>query len=779
MEPSGVDEFGREHFVVEAAPGRLGISLGEDERGFIIVRGVEAPTADDLEAWDEADQRCARLMRQTVHVGDRLVAIESMEIIHCALKDVISRLAKLASMRRRLTFARYHACGYDPKKYDVEKLVVACLPPGPMGLLINDTIPYGAFIDGFQVLPNGSMSRLARHPKIHRGCQIISVNGTDVSGTSREDVITLLSSIREQDKTIIFYRPVPPRCAGFICVDASASERHLGFTVDESVAAQCVVSVVGPRGSPSIHTGDILIGVNNTDVSWMMRKDAVEFVKESQLPRHLYFARLAEAELPECHLIKIESGPLGLNLDSEQTSCARITGFTSPADAERPAFKSCAAFLPGSFILRVGKLDVAQRDLAAVSGLLVKLKESPKEILLGNAALRSLLIDDSVEVKLSVPSGPLGINFSGNHQHSATVSGFYALPDGSSGAIEQSGRVAIGDTLQRINGMNVSCLRLTQVTDLLRKLAKTPKELVFMKPREAQDSCTRVIEVRVPAGPLGIDLKSSISSRTIVDKLNQDPSRGSTRIFDHGGVIEGSELVAIDGFDVSDLDLPDILQLLRNMAPHEKTITFCTTTAAYEEMINPKTRPYLMELKLEDPRDILLLDPATEDRAVLVNSNHEQAPPSGSRLIAIESVDVRTLSRRQIASILSDLGYAEVALIFDTRGAAPPSPTRSPSLTETVAMMLFGQTSPKRQTVAEALQSSYSPTKLAIDTQVPAVEPPIASASVSPTHQQLSISPAVSPKKSPMGRGPSSLLPIQEVNESTVAEVRTSLEILC
>lgn len=705
MEAVGLDEFGREHFIVEAAPGRLCMTLGETEQGFVVVRGIDTLTQEDLAAWDEVDRKRMQLLRQTVSVGDRLVAIEGEDVVHCSPREVSVRLGKLAAKNRRLTFARYHASHYDRKKYDVEKLVLVHAPKGPLGLLISELVHYGAVIDGFQQLPEGLFSKLARDPKIHRGCQIVNVNGVDVSCSPREKVIELLAGLRDQEKEIIVYRAAPESCDKFIQAEYASADVQQGFSFDESENFKCVVATTTtPATKATLVQGDVLIGVNNTDVSCLNRRETLAVLSSAPYPRTLYFYRSRRVDLPECHKIRIESGPFGLNLDSTQPEIALIAGFTSPDDANRSVFKSCASFLPGSRIISINKLCVVHHTLAEVSGILLKLKLSPKDIIVANEPLATALKKRrSLEV-VSVPKGPLGVHFDSARPDQARVSGFYPMPDGLRGPIEMCCRVPIGSSLRRINSMNVSCLMLAQVTDLLKKLSDVPKELCFHVHDEANGANTKVVHVRVPPGPLGIDLKSSISNKVIVDRLNQDPSLGSTFILDHGGVVPGSEIVAIDGIGVTSLELSEVTQLLRMFASHEKIITFSTTQDAYANMLSGSHTPGLRSVVVvQSPLGIEFESSMTQKAVVSAYNSmassksasglREADIPVGSRLVAIDQVDLRALDVPQIVAILKDFAGISKTLVFDTTSAKVKTPS-SPTLTpQAVGADLLGNSS--------------------------------------------------------------------------------------
>ncbi|DAZ94891.1 TPA: hypothetical protein N0F65_008035 [Lagenidium giganteum] len=690
---AGIDEFGREHLVVEAAPGRLGISLGETAQGFVVVRGLDTLGPSDLDHLDDVERKRMQLLRQTVQVGDRLVEIEGEDVVHCSIREIIVRLGKLASKKRLLTFARYHTTHFDTKQFDVEKLVHVRAPSGPLGLAISDKLHHGAFIDGFHPLADGTMSKLAKNPKVHRGCQIVNVNHVDVASSSRETAVNVLANMKDQDKEMILYRAAPATCAQMYHTEYANSDVPLGFFLDENENFKCVVTSIPTLSLRSaMAVGDILIGVNATDVSCLSRVDAMGVLRTAAYPRTLYFYRPHSVVLPECHLIRIDSGPMGLDLDGRHPDHAVIAGFTSMADAERPIFSHIASFLPGSFIISINKLDVSQHSLREISSLLAKFKHSPKDIVVCNAPLMAILMKKRRAQTVHVPKGPLGVHFDGAQQDRCVVSGYYAVGDGQPGAIEADGRVPSGSVLCKINSLNVSCLRLAQVTELLKKLSDCPKELTFMLPRgPGKDMTTKVIDVRVSPGALGIDLKSSISSKVIVDRLNHDKTRGPTRIHDHGGVIEGSEFVAIDGFDVTSLEISEVTALLKVLAGHEKIITFSTTTAAYETMLSTQRKAALRGVLVTLSPLGIEFDSSMSQKAVIsgyakaaTNTQlREEEIPVGSRLVAIDGVDVRTLPLADIARILRDLAAVPKLLVFDTthcKNVASPlsSPREAP-----------------------------------------------------------------------------------------------------
>jgi hypothetical protein len=704
--PAAVDEFGRECFTVDATPGRLGISLGENDSGFAVVCALDPNPLGDVQGSD---------WRTAVRVGDRLVGIEGEDIVHCSLSEVISRLGKLAKNNtRHLTFARYH--GISPGapfsgisgRFDVEKLVRVRGPSGPLGLALDESIKNGAFIKAFQPLPDGSVGPVEMHyPRVHRGCQIVAINGSDVSSLPREEVQAMLATVRDQEKELVLYRAVPTSCAGLVVVTFEKSnEGWHGLSFDEADLFRWTVTKSDSTLTPTVEAGDRLIAINSVNVSCMQRYEVMEALTSTTSSTTLVFSRQAVKPLPECHKIHLEPGPLGLNLDSQCATHAVILGFTTPADANHPAFQACAHFLPGSFVIAINKLDVHQHSLADVSQLLMKLRNHEKDIIVCNAPLMERLQQRSQSVCVNVPSGPLGLDFDGSCPDVPRVAGFFPMADGRPGAVERSGLVPIGATIQQVNSLDVSCLSLAQVTGILKKMADKPKVIRFSTaktPKDARNVLVRQIRIRVPPGPLGIDLKSNVSGCVVVDRLNRDPKTGPTIVYEHGGVVAGSELSAIDGFDVASTGLPDVTNLLKALSSFEKVITFSTTPSAYSQMLNPERNRLLKRVIVTKSPLGIEFASSTQQKAVISGFARGAEPseitaggiPVGSQLIALDDVDLRALSLHEVATILKDFAGIQKVLTFllpsatakeeTQRGGASPSilTTRSPMSAET------------------------------------------------------------------------------------------------
>lgn len=673
-----VDEFGREYFVAEAPAGRLGVLLVENERGFVIVQGFgEIPAADQTTTSNTAEQLLS-VMRQVVRTGDRLVAIDGDGVAHSSLSEVITRLGKLSAKKRQLKFARYHPAQRTIKDYDPEKLVLVHAPSGALGLILSDVLHYGAVIEGFQQLPDGSESHLRKCQNVHRGCQIVCINGEDVSALSRDEVTKVLAGMREQNKEIVLYRMTPSNCVRFFQLEVPPED--MGVSISETEIFRCVVSAIKAVAGHKIVEGDILIGVNNTDITRMSRVLAMELLNQTPYPRTLSFYHQEVTILPECHAIQIDAGPSGLNLDSSDPDHARITGFTTPEDADRATCKPLRNIIPGSYIIGINGLDVHQHTLGEVSKLVLKLRHTPKQIVVGNASLMSRLEGSRTLIAIIVPPGPLGIKFDGERDDGARVSGFNPMADGTPGVIEQSGRVPVGSRLQSINKMNVTCLALGQIVSLLQKLASAPKELVFSTQAENSECNPRAVSIRVPPGPLGIDLKTS-EKGVVVDRVNEDLARGPTHILSHGGVVSGSEILAIDGFDTSSLHIAVLTQLLRLLASHEKVITFGTTTAAYNSMISPTCKPALKHVVISRSPMGIEFDSSLENAARVTKSDPDDGIPVGSHLIAIDNIHIQALALHDIIGILKALAGTQKTLTFDTEYqiAQTPSAASAPS----------------------------------------------------------------------------------------------------
>jgi hypothetical protein len=228
----------------------------------------------------------------------------------------------------------------------------------------------------------------------------------------------------------------------------------------------------------------------------------------------------------------------------------------------------------------------------------------------------------------------------------------------------------VGSTLQSINKMNVTCLSLAQVVSLLQKLAPVHKELVFST---GNSRILHTVSIRVPPGPLGIDLKVTADG-VVVDRMNEDPERGSTHIFCHGGVVSGSAILAIDGIDTRSLQIAELGQILRLLDSHDKVITFGTTPATYESMFSATCKPALKYVDISRSPMGIEFDSSLENAACVTKSDPSDGIPVGSRLVAIDSVDVQALAFQEIIGILRTLAGIQKKLTFDTGYHAAQAP---------------------------------------------------------------------------------------------------------
>lgn len=305
----------------------------------------------------------------------------------------------------------------------------------------------------------------------------------------------------------------------------------------------------------------------------------------------------------------------------------------------------------------------------------MKLRNHTKDIVVGNASLMERLQQRSQTVSVDVPPGPLGLDFDGSSPEVPQVAGFFLMADGRPGAVERSGLVPVGATIQQLNSLDVSCLSLAQVTGILKKMVDKPKTIRFSTartPRDPRSALVREVRIRIPPGPLGIDLKSSVGNRVVVDRLNRDHKSGPTLVYDHGGVVAGSELLAIDGFDVASIGLADVTNLLKALSSFEKAITFGTTAAAYTQMLNPERKPLLKRVVVTKSPLGIDFESSTQQKAII--SGFAQATgsceiaaagiPIGSQVIAIDDVDLRVMSLQDVAKILKDFAGIQKVLAF-------------------------------------------------------------------------------------------------------------------
>ncbi|RHY33141.1 hypothetical protein DYB32_001824 [Aphanomyces invadans] len=603
--------------------------------------------------------------------------------------------------------------------YDVGKVVQVEIAPGPLGLHLHQAIRHCAFVD--EVLDTSPLKGLAH--VVHRGCRLIRINKHEVSTMPREAVVALLAQLKDQTKTIEFYRMAPATCSALVQVDISEGDglELDGLTVAaaSSVNGLLVGDVVAAVNDEDITTLDAAAGLavwNNAPFPKRVMCFRVNKMSDGGIPVHqpslsvrptMQPSPIHQASMPD-PLSKIEvtiaDAQLGLNVDTGELNYLRLTGFATPADAQRPYYQPHHDKLPGRCVASVNGIDASSFSRHAVLELLGKLALVPKTIVFVTSADLAKMRAKALRVTVEVPPGSLGVDFDGNITSSTVLTAFRPV-DGAPGALERSGVVDSGSILVAINQMNVSSLALHQTIDLLKKLTDIPKQLTFVRGGVVHAVTQPFVDVSVPPGPIGVALNSAIATSTIVQAVTP-----GSAVEAMGVIGPGSILVAIDGFDVTALSLAKSTELLRALSGHRKILSF--TTLSNKGFVWPAS--FVMVPTSPGPLG-LQFDSGTPDAAVVQGFVQLETAASGgvgdvqkhggvaigSSLVGIDGVDVRSKSLMEISAILKDMGKVAKILCFSPPSDKAISPPSTPKA--------FPPTTPfPRQNSLETLQKQIN-----------------------------------------------------------------------
>ena len=78
------------------------------------------------------------------------------------------------------------------------------VPPGPLGVLLNSNVADRAIVQGFTLLPNGEQGAIEKSGEVSPGMEIVSINDTNTSLMSLQQVTQLLGKLSRKEKVICF-----------------------------------------------------------------------------------------------------------------------------------------------------------------------------------------------------------------------------------------------------------------------------------------------------------------------------------------------------------------------------------------------------------------------------------------------------------------------------------------------------------------------------------------------------------------------------------------------
>ncbi|OQS01021.1 hypothetical protein ACHHYP_01943 [Achlya hypogyna] len=638
-----MDALGRLYTTVTVAAGRLGVSLVETEAVGVYVGGYE-PLPGSMQ--DHRDR---------VVVGDRLVRINDTDVVHLTLGEVIGILIKTNETARRLSFLRAPA---SPTGVDIAKKLLVAVPAGPLGIELHQEITQWAIID---VIAPGSPLTTA-----HRGCRFMRIDDTDVSSMDRDAVVALLATKRDSPKTLELYCLAPATCESIfsLLVPVTFVSPASMLIAATSKTPECIVAAVGSTDLSALHPAAAQESVHAAPAGTRVLCYTVPAPKVS---------RSAEATTGAPIVVTITDSSLGLQIDGNESDHAKVTGFSTPADADRSYYAPHRVALPGMYITSVNGIDVSSASRDGVLGLIGKLPHIPRVLTFVSAAEIKRRSTSGPTVTVAVPPGSLAVDFDGNVPTHTVIAGFRPSDDGP-GALEKSGLVAPGSILVGINGFNVSCLSLHSTIELLKKLAHAPKRLTFARRHRP------TVDVYVPSGPLGLTFDTAHSDRAILETMA--PTSAVL-----GVIAPGSALVGVDGFDISPLSLAKAADVLKSLSGHAKVLSFAVSVPLTTRLSNVEVVVPAGQLGLQFDSAAVVSAVVTGFAPVagtlgIVESHGGVS--AGSRLEWVDEIDVRAKPLALVVELLRDLSAVPKTLSFAPQwtppAPAPASPSGKPEL---------------------------------------------------------------------------------------------------
>ncbi|KAH7459701.1 hypothetical protein PRIC1_010966 [Phytophthora ramorum] len=127
---------------------------------------------------------------------------------------------------------------------EIEEIVEVRVPPGPLGVLLDSGIQECAVVHGFTNLPTGEKGPIEAHGDVYPGMYIMSINETNASLMSLQQVTQLLGKLARKEKLIRFavFRPGSPRNRSMTDTASEASNQRTSITSSGSLPPPVPVS---------------------------------------------------------------------------------------------------------------------------------------------------------------------------------------------------------------------------------------------------------------------------------------------------------------------------------------------------------------------------------------------------------------------------------------------------------------------------------------------------------------------------------------------------------
>lgn len=350
--------------------------------------------------------------------------------------------------------------GSDEEKAGA-RLVEVEVPPGPLGILLDDAGPGGgAYLDGFAAVSadeseRGAVETSARVPA--PGSVLLRVNEYDfvAEGMTFAAIGQVLRDTSHLPRTLCFRVPH---------ADLDSDDEDSDDDDDEEYDSDEVEEVETDDGSGSfVHDVDAAMGVVAIDTT------------SSSTPDN-------GGSMPTTG----QNSPSGVSNNSNGSWTA-VKAPAAVAKEPKPAQGGGPALVPTTAISSAAGRLAPSAAFAAMESSSSSLSPSSMATYRPSQSLAAPSIDQSDDsptdkdeiVRVQVPPGPLGLNLDGGVLDRAVVLGFVPLRGGEKGVLETHGGVLPGSQLVEVDEVDVSKLTLDEIRVLLGERSAQSRCLGF------------------------------------------------------------------------------------------------------------------------------------------------------------------------------------------------------------------------------------------------------------------------------------------------------------
>lgn len=355
------------------------------------------------------------------------------------------------------------------------QLVTVTVPPGPLGILLDSSVPSAAVLEGFAAIDaHGTRGAIELHGGILPGSVLASVNQYDFVESQMlfAEIGQVLRETSHLERDLCFKVPVPVSTQD----STPPKSEDEGWSETELVQELALVSPASVELQDS-HSSD----------------------ERSDSPPDSSYDNISDSDLPPKLVVSTPSSTSSTASSTRKGwSLGGFTLPTMPTKLNMPNLPNLPPFVKSPF----NKSATTPPHSSASS-------TDNATTLTTNAPEVAAESEEVQLVTVEAPAGPLGLNLDGGILDHAVVVGFVSLPDGSVGALESHGGIVPGAVLIEINEEDVSSATLDEIRVKLGELSGAPRTLVFRLPPPRPVLATPSASTRT----LPIELKEDLDKR--------------------------------------------------------------------------------------------------------------------------------------------------------------------------------------------------------------------------------------------------------------------------